>query len=110
MASPAQLIPLRIDIDFKPEGISYDPVEKRIYWTDYFGNINRAYLNNGSREEVVTGISYPMGIEVDVIGRNIYFADYYGNNIIVASLDGSKQVVIVDVEYPQGIALDSVDG
>ena len=95
---------------YAPEGISYDPQKKQIYWTDYYGRINRAFLNNGSQEVVVRGISYPMGIEVDVVGRNIYFADYYRNNIRVASLDGSKQAVLVDVQYPHGIALDSVAG
>lgn len=108
--SPAQVIPLRIEFSYTPEGISYDPQEKRIYWSDYYGNINRAFLNNGSQEVVVRGASYPMGVEVDVIGRNIYFADYYSNNIKVASLDGTIQAVLVDVQYPQGIALDSVDG
>ena len=109
-ASPVKVIPLRIEIDSTPVGISYDPQEKQIYWTDYSGNINRAFLNNGSKEVVVSGASYPTGVEVDVIGRNIYFADYYGNNIRVASLDGTIQAVLVDVQYPQGIALDSVAG
>ncbi|KAL9988042.1 hypothetical protein ACROYT_G002440 [Oculina patagonica] len=110
LASPAQIIPLKIAIDSTPAGISYDPIEKRIYWTDLSGSINRAFLHNSSQETVVRGISYPMGIEVDVIGRTIYVADYYINNIRVASLDGVNQAVLVDVQYPQGIALDSISG
>lgn len=108
--TPAQTIPLKLALDFMPVGISYDPEEKRIYWTDDYGRINRAFINNGSAEVVVRGIDYPMGIAIDLVGRNIYFADYYGNNIRIASLDGTYQAVLVDIEYPQGIALDSVSG
>lgn len=108
--SPAKVIPLKVEFDYAPAAISYDPKEKQIYWTDDDGNIYRAFLNNGSQEAVARGVSSPMGIEVDVIGRNIYFADNNGNNIRVASLDGHYQAILVDVQSPQSIALDSVEG
>ena len=109
-SSPAMVIPLKVTFDYAPVAISYDPKDKQIYWTDDYGNIYRAFLNNGSQEVVVRGVSSPMGIEVDVIGRNIYFADNYDNNIRVASLDGKYQAILVDVQNPQGIALDSAAG
>ena len=108
--SPAKVIPLRVTFEYAPAAISYDPKDKQIYWTDDYGNIHRSFLNNGSQETVVRGVSSPMGIEVDIIGRNIYFADSHDNNIRVASLDGSYQAILVDVQNPQSIALDSVDG
>ena len=108
--SPAEVIPLKVTFDYAPAAISYDPNEKHIYWTDDYGNIYRSFLNNGSQEAVVRGVSSPMGIEVDIIGRNVYFADNYGNNIRVASLDGHYQAILVDVQNPQSIALDGVDG
>ena len=108
--SPAKVIPLKITFDYAPAAISYDPKERQIYWTDDYGNVYRAFLNNGSQEAVVRGVSSPMGIEVDAVGRNVYFTDYKGNNIRVASLDGSYQAILVDVQNPQSIALDSVNG
>ena len=108
--SPATVIPLKVTFDYAPEALSYDPKKKQIYWTDDYGNIYRAYLNNGSQEAVVRGVSSPMGIDFDVIGMNVYFADSSGNNIRVASLDGQNQAILVDVQNPQSIALDSVDG
>ena len=108
--SPAVVIPLKVTFEYAPTAISYDSKEKQIYWTDDYGNIYRSFLNNGTREAVVRGLSSPMGIDVDVIGRNVYFADSNDNNIRVASLDGSDQANLVDVQSPQSIALDSVDG
>ena len=110
--SPAKVIPLKVQFEYAPTAISYDPKMNQIYWIDDYGNIFRAFLNNGSQEAVVRGaiLSSPMGIEVDIIGRNVYFADNYGNSIRVASLDGSYQAILVDVQNPQGITLDSVDG
>lgn len=108
--SPAEVIPLRAAFEHPPAAISYDPKEKQVYWTDDYGNIYRSFLNNGTQETVVRGVSSPMGIEVDIIGRNIYFSDSSDNNIRVASLDGRYQAILVDVQNPQSIALDSVDG
>ena len=108
--SPAKVIPLKVAFDYSPTAISYDPKEKQIYWTDDYGNVYRAFLNNGSQEAVVRGVSSPMGIEVDVSGRNIYLADNSANNIRVASLDSHYQAILVDVQNPQSIALDSADG
>ena len=108
--SPAKVIPLKITFDYAPAAISYDPKERQIYWTDDYGNVYRAFLNNGSQEAVARGVSSPMGIEVDAVGRNVYFTDYKGNNIRVASLDGSYQAILVDVQNPQSIALDSDNG
>ena len=108
--SPAKVIPLKVAFEYVPAAISYDPKEKQIYWSDDYGNIYRAFLNNGSQEAVARGVMSPMDIEVDVIGRNVYFVDSYANKIKVASLDGSYQAVLVDVQNPQSIALDSGDG
>ena len=108
--SAVQAIALRIEINFAPVAISYDPEEKRIYWTDDYGRINRAFINNGSAEVVIRGINYPMGIAIDPAGRNIYFAEYYDNKIRITSLDGMYQAVLSDVENPQGITLDSAAG
>lgn len=107
--SPSKVIPLNVPFEYAPTAISYDPKKKQIYWTDDNGNLYRAFLSNGSRELVVSGLSSPMDIEVDG-GRNIYIADSYDNNIRVATLDGNYQTILVDVQNPQGITLDSVDG
>ena len=91
-------------------GISYDPTENRVYWTDECGDVYRAFLNNGSQQLVIRNPRGLVDMEIDIVGRNIYFADQYDNSIRVARLDGSYQAVIVNVQSPQGLALDSVSG
>ena len=105
---PYAVTPL-FELTSVPNGISYDPVEKRIYWTDSAGHIRRAFVN-GSSENVITGLDTPMGIEIDPIGGIIYFCDQDQDKIKVSTLDGSIQAVIVDVPAPQGIALDGTMG
>ena len=102
--------PLSILLDDTPRGISYDPTERRIYWTDTYGNINRAFLTGSSAEVLTRGHGSPKDIEIDLAGRNIYFADEYEDKIRVATLDVSYQAIILNVESPQGIALDSLAG
>ena len=107
---PPNLLPLGILLDNTPVGVSYDPVEKRIYWSDDYGNILRAFLTGNEAEVVIKGLTQPMGIEIDLVGRMIFYADENGNTITVANLDGSYPAVLVNVESPQGIALDSLAG
>ena len=91
-------------------GISYDPTEKRIYWTDVYGSIRGSLLNGSLPQVLERGLGRPRGIEIDVVGRNIYFANEGENNIRVKSIDGPYQAILVNVESPQGIALDSLSG
>ena len=107
---PPSTIPLLIPLDDTPMGISYDPTERRIYWSDAYGYIHRAFLNGSSTQVIIRGLWRPMGIEMDIVGRKIYFADEYENNIRVATLDGNYQALLLTVESPQGIALDSLSG
>lgn len=103
---PNPAVPLSIPLDSTPFGVSFDPVERRIYWTDEYGYINRAFLNDESKQVVVRGLSRPLGIEIDPVGRNIYFADENENSIKIAKLDGSHAAALVNVQSPQGITLD----
>ena len=108
--TPLHASPLVILLNYTPREISYDPVERRIYWTDGYGNVIRAFLSGNSTQVLITGLWNLWDIEVDAVGRNIYFADQYEGKIRVSNLDGSNQAVLVDVDSPQGIALDSSAG
>ena len=108
--TPPYIVTPLFELNSAPNGISYDPVEKRIYWTDSSGHIRRVFVNNGSSENVIRGLETPMGIEIDATGRIIYFCDQGQDKIKVSTLDGSIQAVIVDVPSPQGIALDGTMG
>ena len=108
--TPPYIVTPLFELNSAPNGISYDPVEKRIYLTNSSGHIHRAFVNNGSSENVIRGLQTPMGIEIDPIGRTIYFCDQDQDKIKVSTLDGSIQAVIVDVPSPQGIALDGTMG
>ena len=108
--TPLTASPLEMPLDYSPLGVSYDPVERRIYWTDSYGNVNRALLDGTSTEVIIRGHWNLMGIEVDPVGRKIYYADEYANKIRVSTLDGSSQATLVNVDSPQGIVLDSSEG
>ena len=108
--NPTHPIALSINLYSTPLGISYDPIEKRIYWTTSFGYILQSSLNDSFLNIVIRGLGRPMGIEIDITGRNIYFADESDNSIRVARLDGSHQASLVKIDSPQGITLDSSSG
>lgn len=104
------LIPLKFQLA-RITGISYDPTERRLYWTDVPGEIiSRAFINNGSTEVVVRDLYRLKDIEIDHVARKIYFTDGFHGNIRVSTLDGRSHTVLVNVESPRRIALDSFSG
>ena len=108
--NPTHPMALSITVAYTPMGISYDPIEKRIYWTTSSGHILQSSLNDSFPHVVKRGLGRPMGIEIDITGRNIYFADESDNSIRVITTDGSHQAILVTVDSPQGITLDSSSG
>lgn len=107
--NPSHPMALSITVASTPMGISYDPIEKRIYWTSS-GYILQSSLNDSFPHVVRRGLGRPMGIEIDITRRNIYFADESDNSIRVTTTDGSLQAILVRVDSPQGITLDSSSG
>ena len=114
MSLPLQkhLLPSILPVSFfnSPIGVSYDPRERQIYWTEEIGNIRRSGLNDSLPQLVLSGLGQPMGIEIDSLGRNIYYAEESHNKIRVKGINSPFITTLADVDTPQGIALDSSSG
>ena len=107
--TPCEPLAIRNNIS-RPIAVDYDPVERKVYWTDVtLKQISRAYPN-GSGLEVVAkdNVETPDGVAVDWIGRNLYWTDAGTNKTEVSRLDGSfrTSLVTANVELPRAIILD----
>ncbi|KAM4693380.1 nidogen-1 isoform 2-T2 [Discoglossus pictus] len=95
-------------------GLSYDCVDKFVYWTDISGpSISRASIHGGEPTTIIkTDLGSPEGIAVDHLGRNIFWTDSVMDKIEVAKLDGSHRRVLIDtdLENPRGIVADASKG
>ena len=114
MSLPLQkhLVPSIVPVTllYSPIGVSYDPIQRQIYWTDEYGYIQRSGLNDSLPQLVLPGLGKPMGIEIDSLGRNIYFAEESQHKIRVKGINSPYIVTLAEVDTPQGIALDSSSG
>lgn len=111
------------------DGIAYDPVTKRIFWTnmgkaaDDDGYIQSVNLDGSDLKLVVPpgGAYTPKQMKIDVKGRKIYWSDREGMRVMRCNMDGSKIEVLLqtgsgdaDRKNPAlwcvGIALDTAKG
>jgi len=103
--------PLGINTNIStPVAVDYDPVEGKIYWTDFKLKLLARAFPTGSSVEVIahSNIVSPAGVAVDHIGRNIYWTDEVNNRIEMAKLDGSsrRSLITSNIERPRAILLD----
>eukprot|EP00118_Oscarella_pearsei_P005231 m.23758 g.23758 ORF g.23758 m.23758 type:complete len:1685 (+) comp28531_c0_seq1:115-5169(+) len=103
-------------------GISHDPVEDLVYWTEFLtlgpdkhtGSVIRRAKRDGTEysELVRVEVGAFLALAVDWLGRNIYWTDADFRAISVARLDGSsvKTLITEAVDKPRAIALDPVEG
>ena len=91
----ARVVPL--DSVVNSIAIDYDPVSRRVYWTDleddHKQSIRSAALQFPYRErDVITkDVDHPDGIAVDWVGRNLFWTDSGTDRIEVAKLDGTSR-------------------
>ncbi|XP_072044257.1 uncharacterized protein [Amphiura filiformis] len=65
---------LPIDSIDKPRGLSYDPVERKIYWIEAANTkIVRSNYDGTDPEDVVTGISSPYALRLDIVNRIVFW-------------------------------------
>ena len=111
------------------DGIAYDPVSRRLYWT----NMGRASLDDGFvqsvnlegsdlRMEAPPGSSFtPKQCKIDPVGRKLYWSDREGMRVTRSNLDGSGIEVLVETgagdedrkdaaRWCVGIAVDTARG
>ncbi|KAI4832472.1 hypothetical protein KUCAC02_015439 [Chaenocephalus aceratus] len=94
--------------------LSYDCVEKMVYWTDITGpSISRARLSGGSIMPVVTtDLQSPEGIAVDHVSRLLFWTDSMRDTVEVSKLDGSQRRVLFDTDLinPRPIVVNPAYG
>jgi integrin beta 2 len=68
---------IKLNTNDKPRGISIDPCESRVYWTNWDSSrpsIQRAYLSGFSIESIiVTDIRMPNSLALDHAARKLYW-------------------------------------
>lgn len=103
--------------DEKVQGITFDPLERMLYWTDATsGIIFRMNVSDSSvdaKPDVLIKLNNskrPHGISIDVCRRQLYWtnANVQNSSIERLSLDDRKHEVVVkkDLHMPRGIVVD----
>ena len=94
--------------------VDFDPIDKKIYWTDDDVHvIRRAFLNGSQQEDIVsTEVHHPDGIAIDWIARNIYWTDTGTDRIEVARLNGTFRKILLTegLDEPRAIVVHPVEG
>ena len=94
--------------------VDFDPIDKKIYWTDDDVHvIRRAFLNGSQQENIVdTEVHHPDGIAIDWIARNIYWTDTGTDRIEVARLDGTHRKILLTegLDEPRAIVVHPIEG
>ncbi|XP_072018653.1 uncharacterized protein [Amphiura filiformis] len=100
----------------RPTAVDYDPIGQMVYWTDTDTNtISRAYLNNGTNQEIVVQMpmsSVPEGLAIDIENRLLYWTDNGTDTIEKSDLNGrNKQTLFhLGLQKPRAIVVDSNAG
>lgn len=106
-SSSETIVPLDSD---NVNGITFDPVESKIYWTHVSrGWISRSNLDGSDLEMPwMDGLQKPFDIVVDHLDRKIYWTGVSSSGKIQrTNLDGSNTIDILSgLSFPLGIALD----
>ncbi|XP_030828965.1 uncharacterized protein LOC593350 [Strongylocentrotus purpuratus] len=96
-----------------PIAVSFDPIDRKVYWTDVTSKtLSRASLDGNDYQVIARdGIEVPDGIAVDSISRLVYWTDYGNHGISVSHLDGSnRKMLIRGLDKPRALVLHPVEG
>jgi DNA-binding beta-propeller fold protein YncE len=102
-----------------PFGLAVDPVNGKVYWTEFsasFKGICRMSVNGGAVETLISsGATRPRGIALDVANSRMYWTDDLTNKIYsapfsVSNADATSYAIVTGLNTPHGIALDLVNG
>ncbi|XP_070174673.1 low-density lipoprotein receptor-related protein 4-like isoform X2 [Littorina saxatilis] len=100
-----------------PIAVDYDPVQKRIYWTEngrYQNGIRSSFLNGTDVETVLNASRAATldGIAVDHLSRLIFYTDAGNNRVAMVTMSSyaHKTIVTTGVMNPRAIVLDIKNG
>lgn len=93
----------------RPDGIAIDPVERKMYWAEKGGRIQRANLDGSNVELLVNAGGTPRDVALDLPRQKLYWIELAATRIRRANLDRSNIETVNDVDVGQGtaIAIDS---
>ncbi len=95
-----------------PTDIALNPVDGRLYWTEFSGRIRRVNLDGTGLDTLIPDIRSPYGIVV--AGDKVYWAEEigkYSGKIQRANLNGTNIETLATVQgLPTGISVDTTAG
>ncbi|KAG8559732.1 hypothetical protein GDO81_017431 [Engystomops pustulosus] len=92
-----------------PDGIAFDWIHKRVYYSDYLNQTITSMALNGSGRTVIARVPRPRAIMLDPCRGYMYWTDWGSNaKIERATLGGNFRTVIVNTSmvWPNGLTLD----
>ncbi|KAK3579903.1 hypothetical protein CHS0354_031421 [Potamilus streckersoni] len=100
---------------FNPYAITYNPIDKLIYWTDMrFRQILSVSIHGGIQRTIrqLRRSANPVGIAVDALSRVLFYTDSANRIIAALSLDGAMEKIVISysADYPWAIAVDPING
>uniref|UniRef100_A0A7N8XVY7 Low-density lipoprotein receptor-related protein 2 n=1 Tax=Mastacembelus armatus TaxID=205130 RepID=A0A7N8XVY7_9TELE len=106
ITSPPVIIATNLD---NPQGLAYDWVNKRLYFTDYYNRTVQAIGVDGKNRSVIAHANLPRGIVVDPCYGYLYWTDCgIPAKIERATLGGNFRTSIINssLTTPNGLSLD----
>ncbi|XP_066922141.1 low-density lipoprotein receptor-related protein 5-like [Clytia hemisphaerica] len=100
----------------RSDGLAWDWVNERLYWTEYVTDTIRRYSPNNQSGEILVdqGLEKPLAIVLNPCNEYaMYWTDWGASpSIKKASMDGENVTVIIstDITYPNGLAIDIDEG
>ncbi|MBZ3890926.1 Low-density lipoprotein receptor-related protein 2 [Sciurus carolinensis] len=91
------------------DGIAFDWINRRIYYSDYHNQTISSMAEDGSKRTVIARVSKPRAIVLDPCRGYMYWTDWGTNaKIERATLGGNFRVPIVNTSlvWPNGLTLD----
>ncbi|XP_072435639.1 low-density lipoprotein receptor-related protein 2a isoform X3 [Chiloscyllium punctatum] len=95
-----------------PDGIAYDWINKRIYYSDYLNQTISSIKVDGSDRSIIANVPRPRAIVLDPCRGYMYWTDWGTNpKIERATLGGSFRIPIINTNlvWPNGLTIDYED-
>lgn len=106
---------IKRQLDERIEGVTFDPVEDTLYWTDMKQQeIMRWQLKSSPAKVLTFGDEVPRGISVDFCMKRLYWTNVNSERptIETATLTGGQRskIVTTDLKNPSSVIVDSLKG